>query len=124
MNLRPITLVALRAHRMRQTEQRPSACPLWRNGGFIFTSDVGGSLDQGNLQDQFDRAFERAGIKRRMIKETRHTFATLGLTERVPVKINSAALGHVSCAVTQDIYSHVAIGLQQDSMSHLDRLFT
>jgi integrase len=58
-----------------------------------------------------------------MVKETRHTFASLGLMERMPVKMVSEALGHAWSAVTRNIYSHVVISLQEDSFTHLDQLF-
>jgi hypothetical protein len=33
-------------------------------------------------------------------------------------------VGHASVAITYDIYGHVIAGLQEDSMIHLDRLFS
>jgi integrase len=118
------TVVALKAHRARQAEMRLLAGPEWQDTGLVFTTERGTALHQNTIQLAFDRACERAGISRRTVKETRHTFATLALINRVPVKIVSEALGHASVAVTYDIYSHVIAGLQEDSMVHLNRLFS
>lgn len=123
VDLRPHTIAALRTHRARQAEMRLRAGSLWVGHGLIFTTDTGTALDQRYIQRKFDEACARAGVARRKVKETRHTFATLGLARNVPVKIISEALGHSTTAITQDIYSHVIVGLQEDALSHLDRLF-
>jgi hypothetical protein len=60
----------------------------------------------------------------RTIKECRHTVATLGLVEGVPVQVISEAIGHASDAIPYDGYSHVFPGLQGVSLNHLDRLFS
>lgn len=124
ISLRPHTVEALRWHqRVRQPEMRLKAGSLWQDTGLVFTTGTGHPLDQRRIQRLFDAACERAGVPRRTIKETRHTFPTLGLTRNVPVKIISEGLGHASVKITYDIYSHVIAGLQEDALSHLDRLF-
>lgn len=124
VDLRPNTVAVLKAHKIRQTEARLRAGSLWNDHGYIFTTDTGKALDQRYIQRKFDEACEKAEIPRRRVKETRHTFATLGLVHNVPVKIVSEALGHATVAITLDTYSHVIAGLQEDSKGHLDRLFS
>lgn len=123
ITLRQATVDALRKHKIRQAEMRLAAGPLWEDRGLVFTTDTGRPMDQRFIQRSFDRACERAGISRRKVKECRHTFATLGLVRNVPVKVISEALGHAKVGITYDIYSHVIAGLQEESLSHLDRLF-
>jgi integrase len=123
VTLRPETVNALRTHKARQAEMRLAAGPAWQDHDYVFTSETGAALDNGTLGRRFDAACRKAGLARRTLKETRHTFATLGLVHNVPVKIISEALGHASVQMTLDVYSHVIAGLQEDSLSHLDRLF-
>jgi integrase len=123
VTLRPETVSALKAHRPRQTEMRLAAGPVWCDLDYVFTDELGHAVNKGLLQRRFTEACRKAGIPRRMMKETRHTFATLGLVRNVPVKVISDALGHTTVKMTYDIYSHVIVGVQEDSLSHLDRLF-
>ena len=69
------------------------------------------------MQRRFDVACRKAGIARRTVKETRHSFATLGLVCNVPVEAISEALGHPSVQMTYDVYSHVIPGLQEVSLA-------
>jgi integrase len=103
---------------------RLAAGPLWQDTGLVFTTETGRSLDHRFIQRLFDLACQRVGIARRTIKETRHTFATLGLVRNIPVKVISEALGHASVVIIYDVYSHVIVGLQDDSMGYLDGLFS
>lgn len=124
VQLRPHTVALLKVHKARQAEARLKAGPLWQDHGLVFTTDLGNALDQSYIQRKFDRACERAGISRRKIKETRHTYATLALIDNVHPKIVQEALGHSSVTITMDTYSHLVSTLQANSMSHLDRLFS
>lgn len=123
IDLRPHVVEVLRKHRARQAERRLKAGPVWEDFDLVFSTDTGHPLDQRRIQRLFDEACEKAGVERRTIKETRHTFATLGLLHNVPVKVISEALGHASVMITLNVYSHVIAGFQRDSLAHLDTLF-
>lgn len=45
----------------------------------------------------------------------RHTYATLALSNGVPVKVVSQRLGHASVRITYDLYSHVIPGDDQQA---------
>jgi integrase len=72
----------------------------------------------------FTRGCKAAGIPRRSLKETRHTFATLALRAGVNPKIVQEAMGHASVAMTLDMYSHLIGNISFEAMGHLDRLFS
>jgi integrase len=55
--------------------------------------------------------------------DVRHAYASLLLMQGVHPRIVSERLGHATTAVTLDIYSHVAPGLQAKVVEDLDRLF-
>jgi len=122
VELRPEIVKALRVHRGHQAEMRLAAGPAWNDLGYVFTRADGQPMDETGLQRKFTRACWKAGIPRRTVKETRHTFATLALLHGVPVKYVSEVLGHSSVQITYDIYSHVIPGMVGEVFSYLDRL--
>jgi integrase len=54
----------------------------------------------------------------------RHTFATLWLESREPVKVLQEILGHSRIDVTMNVYAHVLPHIQEDSMGRFERLFS
>jgi integrase len=56
--------------------------------------------------------------------DLRHTAATLLLSRGINPKIVSEMLGHVSVAITLDIYSHVIPDMQQDATSAMGNLLS
>lgn len=123
ISLRPDTVKALKRLKAEQAGRQLKA-EYWEDRDLVFSTSTGRPLDRRWMQRLLDRACARAGIPRRKLKETRHTFATLGLRAGVPVKIISEALGHASVAITYDVYSHVVPGMQEERLAHLDRLFS
>ena len=45
----------------------------------------------------------------------RHSFATIALRARVPMKLVSEMLGHTTIAITADLYTHVLEDMQHDA---------
>lgn len=123
ISLRPDTVKTLKRLKAAQAGRQLRAAH-WEDLDLVFTTSTGHALDRRWMQRLLDRACARADMPRRKLKETRHTFATLGLRAGVPVKIISEALGHASVAITLDVYSHVLPGMQEEGLAHLDRLFS
>jgi integrase len=46
----------------------------------------------------------------------RHSFATIALRARVPMKLVSDILGHTTTAITADLYTHVLEDMQRDAV--------
>ncbi|MGI9624047.1 MAG: tyrosine-type recombinase/integrase, partial [Acidimicrobiales bacterium] len=65
---------------------------------------------------------ERAGIGPRRFHSTRHTAATLLLTEGVPLSSISDMLGHSSLAITADIYAYVGEELRSETADAMEGL--
>jgi integrase len=122
VHLQPSVVALLREHKRHQNEPRLQPGSLWQDSGLIFTDECGGPLDMKRCQRALDRACEAAGVGRRTVKELRHTFATIALRRRVPVKLVSEALGHSKVTMTLDTYSHVIAGMHEDAFSYLDNL--
>jgi integrase len=56
-----------------------------------------------------------AELPRIRLHELRHSYATLALKAGVHPKVVSERLGHSTIAITLDLYSHVARGLDADA---------
>jgi integrase len=55
------------------------------------------------------------GLPQLTLHGLRHTFATLALRAGVPSKVVAEVLGHTSARTTEDIYTHVTLGMQADA---------
>ena len=80
-------------------------------GDYIFTSKAGTPLDPNDVSRAFVKAVEAAKLPALSLHGARHTHASLALRAGVPAKVVQERLGHSSVALTLDIYSHVAPGM-------------
>jgi integrase len=80
--------------------------------------DRGWSDERNNLaRRHFKPLAERAGLpKDATLYTLRHTFATLWLESREPVKILQEILGHSRIDVTMNVYVHVLPHIQEEAM--------
>jgi integrase len=105
-------VVALRAHRIRQLEER-LAVPIWEDPNLVFASMMGTRLDPRNVLRWWHDLTIRAGVGRRRFHASRHTAATLMLNAGVPLEVVSATLGHARYAITADVDAKVRPQLQR-----------
>ena len=97
---------ALRAHLTRR--ETLSQGPLWKEQGFVFTTDIGTPVSPRNLVRHFKVKLQRAGLPDIRFHDLRHTVASLLLAEKnVHPKFVSELLGHSSVTVTLNRYTHV-----------------
>ena len=120
-----VTLDALKAHRKAQREQRMAAADVWLNDGdLVFTDEQGAPVHPNNFSQAFDRIVRTAELQRIRLHDLRHSYATLALKAGVHPKIVSERLGHSTIAITLDLYSHVAQGLDADAAELIaDRIY-
>jgi integrase len=112
--LAPVAVEALRAHRARQAQERLRLGVCWQDLNLVFPAEDGSPLDcQSLTRYHFHRALERAGLPRIRFHDLRHTYATLMREQGMDIKGVSAALGHSSTAITQDLYMHVTAAMQR-----------
>lgn len=116
------TIRALKVHRVRQSEERLAAGPLWEAHGLIFCAPDGRPLHP----DRFDKIFRQlcgaAGVSQLGFHALRHTAATLLLSAGVNPKVVAERLGHSSIRITLDTYSHVLPTVQEEAAEKLGRL--
>lgn len=117
----PSALAALKHQRARQAEMQLRAGPLWANPyGLIFTTAMGGPLDQRNVDYQFRLIAAAAGLERVRFHDTRHTYAVNAIRAGDDIKTIQGNLGHASAAFTLDVYGHISERMKEDSAARME----
>ena len=102
----PIAVVeALRAHKVKQAEDRLLAGALWQDHGLVFASAVGTPLDPSHVRRAFRNVCDTAGIGMNWSpRELRHTFVSIMSEQGVPVEEIARLVGHSTTATTEAVY--------------------
>jgi integrase len=112
---------ALRAHRVRQAEERLAIGTSCNDHGLVFPNHWGDYMNPEWFRRRaFDDVLDQAGLRRIRFHDLRHTFATLQLANNQPIKIVSEMMGHTRSAITQDLYTHVSAAMQRSAADALD----
>jgi len=95
---------------------------IWEEGKPVGRAE-GGHVDMDNFRNRvFWKACDKAKIRRRRVHDTRHTFASLLLSNGEPLKYVSSQLGHASIRMTADVYGHLEVGSNRAAMDRLPAL--
>jgi integrase len=122
VDLSPETVNLPRVHRLHQVEERLRAGAAYTEHGLVFQTALGTPIDPSNLRRAWRAIVKRSGIGHVRYHDLRHTHASLMLKQGTHLKVVLERLGHASIAITADIYSHVAPGLQATAAAQLDQL--
>lgn len=114
----------LRAHRVRQAEERLRAGASWAGGDWLLTNAMGGSLDPDNVRRSFSKLTKAAGLGHWTPHELRHSAASLLLAQGVPLEVVSDLLGHASIRMTKDVYGHLLRPQRRHAAEAMDRLLS
>ena len=90
--------------------------------GRVFARPDGRTLSVPTLYRQCHRLLKRAGVPMVRPHNSRHTTATLMLSQGVHPKLVSEMLGHATLAITLNLYSHATASMHREAMSTLDAL--
>jgi integrase len=132
IDLSPDTLQLLREHK-RQQELKMKNRSVYRDCGLMFAREY---ADLYGRRDGLGLPLPPTGVGNRMFKQfveaaqvrlitfhgLRHTCASLWLKAGEPMKVVQERLGHSQIAITMDIYSHVAPGMQQEGARRVGAL--
>lgn len=119
-----VAVSALRAHRVRQIEERLLAGSRWNDTGLVFTTTIGTGLDGRNVTRQFQKLLEDARLPRQRFHDLRHTCASLLLAQGVHPRVVMETLGHSQVRLTMDTYSHVIPQLQREAAGRIDAILS
>lgn len=114
-------VAALRRWRLRQAEERLAVGSARQDSGLVFTNALGENA-LGAVRTSFPALLERAGVPRVRFHDLRHSAATLMLGQGIHPKIVSETLGHLTVAITLDLYSHTTPTMQQEAAASMNRL--
>jgi integrase len=121
IHLTKTAVEALKAHRVRQNEERLRMGPAWDDNDLVFCNSIGRPLNDANMLNRdFRPLLEKAGLPRIRFHDLRHTAATLMLGAGVHPKIVSEMLGHSQIGITLDLYSHVTPTMQAQAAAAMD----
>jgi integrase len=105
--LDPTTISAFHQHRLRQVEERLAADVAWHDSASVFVRSDGRGLHPSNdVSKRFSEHAALADLRPIRLHDLRHTYATIALSNGVPITVVSRRLGHATVSVTLDIYSH------------------
>jgi len=121
IDLSPSTVAVLNEHRKAQDKMRQSLdLPLVTESDLVFCHWDGSPLLPNSITHAWRKLARRCGLKGIRLHDARHTHASLLLKQGVHPKIVQERLGHAGIAITLDLYSHVAPGLQQAAAKGFD----
>ncbi len=96
---------ALKAHKVKQAEDRLRAGAHWQDHSLVFPSAVGTPLDASHVRRAFRKICVTAGIGENWSpRELRHTFVSIMSEQGVPVEEIARLVGHSVTATTESIY--------------------
>ena len=121
IDLPEVAVTALRAHKVRQLEERLLAGGKWHEQGLIFPSRKGTPYDASELREQFYKLLRRAELPHMRFHDLRHSCASLLLAQGVPARVIMEILGHTQIGTTMNLYSHVMPSLRREAADVMDR---
>ena len=111
--LGPETGLTLRKYREHQEAIRDSLGKPLADDDLVFAKVDGTPLSPSTVSHAFQDLCHKVGLEGVHLHSLRHTHATMMMKRGTNPKVVQERLGHSSCAVTMDIYSHVVPGIQE-----------
>jgi integrase len=123
VNLPDAAVRALRAHKVRQLEERLAAGSRWQDRtdfALVFTSGIGTPYEPHGLHDDFKRILIKAKLPDIRFHDLRHSAASLMLAQGIPLRSIQDILGHSSITLTANLYAHVGEQLRREAADAMD----
>ena len=124
LGLPQMAVDALRAHNMRQAEERLAAGGQWSDHDLVFSARTGGALDAANVRREFRAVCKAAKIGEHWTpRELRHSFVSLMSSSGVPVEEIARLAGHSNTRTTEVVYRRELRPVLTTGAEAMDRLF-
>ncbi len=105
LGLPQMAVEALHALLESQTDERLLAREKWQDGGLVFTTHLGATLDAGNVRKMFKRVCNAASIGDSWTpRELRTSFVSLMSQRGVSIEEIARLVGHASTRTTEVVY--------------------
>jgi integrase len=122
IDLGPESVLVLADHKERQQAIRTMLGETLGKDDLVFSTPQGAPLRPNTITRAWGILAAKAGVTPIRLHDARHTHASLMLKQGIHPKIVQERLGHATIAMTLDIYSHVAKGLQEAAARSFDAL--
>jgi integrase len=110
----PAELVELlRAHQVEQAREKAAAAQLWRDSGYVFTTERGEPLNPNTDYHHWKRLLADAGLRDGRLHDARHTAATVLLILGVPERAVMGLMGWSTTAMAAR-YQHITGSIRGD----------
>lgn len=119
----PLIVDALRAHRARQAVERLAAGSLWTDNDLVFPTQLGTPTDPSNLRRSIARITKRAGLGHWHPHELRHSAASILSDAGVPLEKVADVLGHRDVRTTSTVYRHRVSDSITAAVAPMEELF-
>ncbi len=114
--LPPMLIAALRAHKIRQYEERLLAGSRWQEHGLVFPTSLGTPQSPRNLLRSFHRLLKRADLPHMRFHDLRHSCLSLLAAQGVPPRVAMEIAGHSNINITLQVYTHVLDGALRSAL--------
>lgn len=95
----------------------------WANSGRVITSENGMPMHPDRITRWFGKFIKRTDLPPIHVHSLRHTYATLCITNGVPITAVAGQLGHANVAITAKIYAHAIKSAQIAAADKVGGLF-
>jgi len=117
-------IAALKAHKVRQNQERLALGEAYQDNGLVFCTELGTPIEPRNFNRKFYELRKKAGLPENInLHALRHTYATRLLEVGEHPKVVQELLGHSQISVTLDTYSHVLPELKKAAAAKLNTLW-
>jgi integrase len=115
----------LRALKAQQARDRLRLGDGWTDSGLVFAAEHGGPRWPQDVRKQFGKVCERAGLGAGWHPhETRHTWVSLLSDAGVDLEDIADAAGHITSAVTRNVYRHQLADRLTKASAAMDTIFS
>ncbi len=115
-------VAALRAHKVRQLEERVMLGLGRQDDGLVFCSPGGQPLTPGSVTLKFDRLVRASGLPRISLHGLRHMHAAHLVASGTHVRAIVERLGHSSSSFSLDRYAHLLPSLGAEAATRIETL--
>ena len=124
MKLSRSAVLLLLEYKAWQDEQRNKLGDAWKNDADrVFTTELGTPIQPSRLTKWFRDFIDRSGLPHVTVHSLRHTYASLLISDGVPLTVVSHQLGHSQTSTTANIYAHVIAAAEAKAQETIDNRF-
>lgn len=118
----PDVVEALKAHRLRQLDERLRYEGTWVDLDLVFPNRKGGIMRTDNLRHRhFKPLLKVADLPNVRLYDLRHSFSTLWVESGENLELLQRILGHTSIKTTADVYVHLGETSKRRAMERFGR---